>query len=139
MHGPLKRIIEASAKMLHHKAKSPAAFETGITTTFTNPTIGVVYFNSYGVTEKKYDFYFDHNLYVGYVKVPGKEDVFLSLIQFRMTDCFVKSVELPLDLGNDFLGLLNRKLFAEEVAQQYMEDVKRSWKERWEKKEGPAQ
>lgn len=114
-----KGALAVSADLIAKKAASPEAFNRGVGTAFANADAIEGFFRKYGTTERKFDFHADPPFYIGYVKVPGREE-FLSVVLMQNGGSVVASFVPDMQHGQDFLGLMGKKNFADEVASQFL-------------------
>lgn len=119
-----KGALEVSFDLIAKKAASPEAFSGGIGTAFSNREAVEGYFRKFGSTERKFDFHPNPPFYMGYVKVPIRAE-FLSVVMMQDGGSVVASFEPDMRHGQDFLGLVGKKMFADEVASQFVKDVRR--------------
>jgi hypothetical protein len=105
----------ATASLIAKKAASPEAFEGGVSITFTVPEMIEAFYRKYGSTEKKFEFHPKPGFYIGYVKLPDIDE-FLCVIVKGNDSSVVASFMPEKDFGQDFVGLLAKAKFAEDVA-----------------------
>lgn len=72
------------------------------------------YFRKYGSTARKFDHIEGDDIYVGYVRMPGKPE-FLSAIVLAGEHAVAVSFDSETDDSNDFLTLMAKKEFAERM------------------------
>ncbi len=72
------------------------------------------YFRKYGSTARKFDHIESDDIYVGYVRMPGKPE-FLSAIVLAGEHAVAISFDAETDDSNDFLTLMAKKEFAERM------------------------
>ncbi len=72
------------------------------------------YFRKYGSTARKFDHIEGDDIYVGYVRMPGKPE-FLSAIVLAGEHAVAVSFDSGADDSNDFLTLMAKKEFAERM------------------------
>ncbi|HEX2763767.1 MAG TPA: hypothetical protein VHM92_07995 [Allosphingosinicella sp.] len=111
--------LAVSADLIAKKAASPEAFERGVGTAFSDPKAVEGFFRKYGSTERKFDFHSNPPFYIGYVKVPARDE-FLSVVLMQDDGSVVASFAPDPSTGQDFLGLMGKKMFADEVASQFL-------------------
>jgi hypothetical protein len=92
---------------LRKAASSKEAFDGGAGTAFSVPEIVEVYFHKYGSTEKKFDYCPNPGFYIGYVKVPNKDE-FLSVILMQPNGSVAASFYPEIAHGQDLFGLIRR-------------------------------
>ena len=72
------------------------------------------YFRKYGSTARKFDHIESDDIYVGYVRMPGKPE-FLSAIVLAGEHAVAVSFDSETNDSNDFLTLMAKKEFAERM------------------------
>ena len=112
-------ILAISADRIAQKAASARAFHGGVRTAFGTAETVESYFRKYGSTEKKFDFHPQPPFYIGYVKIPGNEE-FLSVVLMQNDGSVVASFWPDFAHGQDLLGLMGKKLFADDIASQFI-------------------
>ena len=117
-----KFIFAQSAKLIARKASSPEAFEGGVAMAFTQKEGIEIFFNKYGSTEKKFDYYPNPEFYIGYVKV-DHQDEFLTVVLMSETGTVVTSFWPDIPTSQDFFGLMRKKEFVEFVASKFEENM----------------
>ncbi len=110
----------ASASLIAKKASSDEAFYNGKQLASHTPSTIEQYFNKYGTTAKKFEFNEMGNFYYGYVRTPDRGE-FLSVILMDNAGCVATSFQPPMDFGEDFLGLMGKKDFADQVALTFVQ------------------
>lgn len=76
-----------------------------------------MFFNKYGTTEKKHErFESPFGFYIGYVKAMT-HDEHVVLIGRQGSNLVVNSIETPMQFGDDFLSLIGKKQFIDEIVQ----------------------
>jgi hypothetical protein len=116
--------LVVSADLLAQKAASPAAFGDGVATALGANAVEK-YFEKYGSTDKKFEYYPcpEHHpcpgFYVGYVKVHKNEE-FLSVVLMQDNGSVVSSFRPIMEHGQDLVGLMGKKLFADEIASGFL-------------------
>lgn len=112
--------VDVSADMIAKKAISAEAFEGGVGTAFSSADVVERFFRKYGSTERKFDYHANPPFYIGYVKVPSREE-FLSVVLMQDDGSVVASFSPDLQHGQDFVGLMGKKMFADEIASQVLQ------------------
>lgn len=112
--------LAVSADLIAQKATSTEAFSGGIGTAFSSADAVEGFFRKYGSTERKFDFHPSPPFYIGYVKVPSRAE-FLSVVLMQDRGSVIASFEPDMQQGQDFLGLMGKKMFADEVASQFLQ------------------
>lgn len=115
----VKGALTVSADRIAQKAASPEAFNGGVGTAFSNEGVEA-FFRKYGSTEKRFDYRSDPPMYLGYVKVP-KKDEFLAVVLMQNGGSVVASFYPHLSHSQDILGLMSKKLFVDEIASRFAE------------------
>ncbi|WP_413725642.1 hypothetical protein [Sodalis sp. RH16] len=110
-----KTVALASADRIAQAASSQEAFDNGKGTAFSVPEIIELYFHKYGSTQKKFDYHSSPKLYIGYVKIPGKDE-FLSVILIQPKGSIAVSFHPDALYSNDLFGLMAKKAFADKIA-----------------------
>lgn len=111
-----------SANLIAKKASSPQAFESGAGMAFTQKETVEKFFNKYGSTEKKFDYYPKPEFYIGYVKVDNQGE-FLSVVLITESGSVASSYRPDIPNGQDFFGLMRKKEFADLVASKFVENA----------------
>lgn len=109
-----------SASLIAKKAASDEAFENGKQLASHGRETIELYFNKYGSTAKKFEYHQQGNFYIGYVKSAERGE-FLSVIFMSEAGCVAASFEPPMQFGQDFLGLMGKKEFADQVALSFVQ------------------
>jgi hypothetical protein len=112
----------ANASLIAKKAASDAAFGNGAQLAAHTRASVEQYFTRYGSTQRKFDFHDRGQFYIGYVKTPERSE-FLSVILMDAKGCVASSYEPPINAGNDILGLMAKKEFADHVALTFEQAV----------------
>lgn len=109
-----------SAALIAKKAASDEAFENGKQLASHGRETIELYFNKYGSTAKKFEYHQKGNFCIGYVKSSERGE-FLSVILMSEAGCVACSFEPPMQFGQDFLGLMGKKEFADQVALSFIQ------------------
>lgn len=115
-----KAAAKFSVDLIAKKASSQEAFDTGVSTAFTQKEIIENYFKKYGSTEKKFEYYQVPEFYIGYVRTSSHRE-FLSVVLISPEGSVVTSFYADFGGGQDFLSLMRKKSFADEVATRFVE------------------
>ncbi len=117
----LARLVRTgSASLIARKAASDEAFENGKQLAFHGRETVEIYFNKYGTAAKKFEYHPQGNFYIGYVKNLERGE-FLSVIFMSEAGCVASSFEPPMQFGQDVLGLMGKKEFADQVALSFIQ------------------
>ncbi|MEA1071080.1 hypothetical protein [Sphingomonas sp. LY160] len=104
--------------MIAKKAVSDVAFDRGVGMAFSEAGTVESYFRKYGSTEKKFEFNATPPFYMGYVKMAGHEE-FLSIVLMQADGSVAASFRPDMAHGQDMLGLMGKKQFADQIASQF--------------------
>jgi hypothetical protein len=120
-----KAAIALGANRIAQVAASPEAFADRVMTAYSAPETIEFYYRKFGSTERKFDYHPYPRLYVGYIKVPDKDE-FLSVV-FLNPDggSAVASYWPDFTYGQDLLGLMGKKAFADQITSTYIENARR--------------
>lgn len=110
-----KLSIKASIDRLAAHAASQEAFDGGKATAFSTRDVVEGYFQKYGNTVKKFDYHPNPGFYIGYVSLPNRGEI-LSIVIMQPNGSTIASFEPDIAHGQDMLGLMGKKLFADQVA-----------------------
>lgn len=111
-----KLSINASIERLAEHAGSREAFDGGKATAFSTGDVVEGYFQKYGSTARKFDFHPKPGFYIGYVNLPKRSEI-LSVVIMQANGSTVASFEPEGAHGQDMLGLMGKKVFADQVAE----------------------
>lgn len=107
--------IKASIDRLATHAASQEAFDGGKGTAFSSSDVVEGYFQKYGNTVKKFDYHPNPGFYIGYVSLPNRSEI-LSVVIIQPNGSIIVSFEPDIAHGQDMLGLMEKKIFADQVA-----------------------
>ncbi|WP_213990686.1 hypothetical protein [Sodalis sp. dw_96] len=120
-----KTVALASADRIAQAASSQEAFDNGKGTAFSVPEIIELYFQKYGSTQKKFDCHSSPKFYIGYVKIPGKNE-FLSVILIQPKGSIAVSFYPDAIYSNDLFGVMAKKAFADKIAMGLIQSLNKS-------------
>ncbi|WP_394728943.1 hypothetical protein [Altererythrobacter sp. GH1-8] len=112
-------ILSLSAHRIASKAASPQAFAGGVSTAFTATSIEA-FFEKFGTTEKKFRRRSNPELYYGYIETPDTEE-FLAVFVMEEKGSVVASFRPAISTGEDVLGLMQKKFFADDIVSRFAE------------------
>lgn len=112
-----KAAIYFSVDMLAKVAASPEAFDCAVPTAISLKVTIESYFFKYGSTKQLFEYHPSPGFYIGYVKVPNKSE-FLSVVIMHEKGSYMSSFWPEIDYGQDMLGLIGKKIFADKIAEK---------------------
>jgi hypothetical protein len=115
--------ISISVDRLAKKAASPEAFDGAAPTAFSTKETIEKYFYKYGSTQRKFEYHPSPGFYIGYVKVPDTIE-FLSVVFMHKKGSVMTSFWPEIEYGEDILGLLGKKAFADKVAESVIQNAR---------------
>lgn len=104
------------ATKLAAAASNAVSHNTPITIPFISAAGTKRFFNSYGTTAKKYDFFSDSMQgYIGYVQLDGRSKEHVVVVASSGRSTIVTSVELPYQFGQDAISLIAKSEFIKQI------------------------
>lgn len=113
-------VTKANGSLIAKRASSEAAFQAGQQLASHTRASVEQYFTQFGSTAKKFEYNSEANFYFGYVSTPERGE-FLSVVVMNDAGCVACSFLPPIDQGQDFLGLMAKKEFADQVALTFVQ------------------
>ena len=113
----VKKWINANeASKISAAASNSASQNISITIPFTSAAATRKFFNSYGTSEKKYEF-FNSSMqgYIGYVRLDGRTEEHVVVVVSSGRSTIVTAFDLPYQFGQDAISLIAKSKFIEKI------------------------
>ena len=108
--------IKVSIDRLAGHAATQEAFDGGKPTAFPDRNVVEGFFEKYGSTSRKFDYHASHQFYIGYVNIPKCSEI-LCVVFMQEKGSTIASFEPDISNRQDVIGLMEKKMFADQVVE----------------------